>query len=691
MQKSYSNNKSLYALLFVPIILLLCSSSVSAAISSCPEGFLGVAIGAQNSHLFRNDINIGVYDALASEFRAGTDTNITFTLQARDEIVSFQAFPIGNITLSTQLNYTSSRITMRIPQESYGSHIIIVYAEIRHNGANGAVCRTILSYPVTAYYRPLIIEVLPSDNMTISENEIARISLRVQDKDTDASALTYRWFKNGESYDSNSSLFEWITDYESEGDYELLARVTDDKGLYVQKSINLTVLNVNRPPVMRYPISDIVMREDENQKNIDLQVFFIDPDKDILTYEYDITYFEESMNRSSIEDLVEMRMRDQTFMIKRLNPVEARIGAIITATDPYGAYARSNVFVIDILDFNVSTRTLRATAECPLKTECTDWGFCTADAIQTRQCTDTDCHGNQDFYLQKQSCKPEATCYDGIKNCPFGICEEDIDCGGPCEPCRECDHPSCMAIFCPGGCSDGHMCNTNRQCKSLNCHDFECQAATCFDGIRNQGEEGVDCGGPCEPCPTCFDGIQNQGEEGVDCGGPCDRECITLSYIIRNYWGIIPIILSFLILFIIHRMMNNTVVLTRLVRTFRLGSKYNDNREKLIFMKKKLAYAVENPYGNNGASRATYEGLLEELASLLLGKPFFISEQSLSLLKKEKCNYITKKILMNLIERARAQESSLFTVAYPMMIRELRDIANSYARALAYGKATTHL
>jgi len=25
--------------------------------------------------------------------------------------------------------------------------------------------------------------------------------------------------------------------------------------------------------------------------------------------------------------------------------------------------------------------------------------------------------------------------------------------------------------------------------------------------------------------PTCFDGIQNQGEEGIDCGGPCTQLC----------------------------------------------------------------------------------------------------------------------------------------------------------------------
>lgn len=27
------------------------------------------------------------------------------------------------------------------------------------------------------------------------------------------------------------------------------------------------------------------------------------------------------------------------------------------------------------------------------------------------------------------------------------------------------------------------------------------------------------------PVPTCFDNIQNQGEEGIDCGGPCAKVC----------------------------------------------------------------------------------------------------------------------------------------------------------------------
>ena len=39
--------------------------------------------------------------------------------------------------------------------------------------------------------------------------------------------------------------------------------------------------------------------------------------------------------------------------------------------------------------------------------------------------------------------------------------------------------------------------------------------ANCEDGIRNQNETGVDCGGPCDR-DCCHDGIRNLDEEGVD-------------------------------------------------------------------------------------------------------------------------------------------------------------------------------
>ena len=63
-----------------------------------------------------------------------------------------------------------------------------------------------------------------------------------------------------------------------------------------------------------------------------------------------------------------------------------------------------------------------------------------------------------------------------------------------------------------------------------------CQpCATCFDGIKNQDEVDVDCGGVCQPCPDCFDSIQNFGETDADCGGfYCKKRCAAEQRCIRN-------------------------------------------------------------------------------------------------------------------------------------------------------------
>lgn len=73
---------------------------------------------------------------------------------------------------------------------------------------------------------------------------------------------------------------------------------------------------------------------------------------------------------------------------------------------------------------------------------------------------------------------------------------------------------------------------------------------TCFDGIQNQGETGVDCGGPnCDECaPTCEDNMANQDEfspvsltnpnvRGIDCGGENCEPCSTCDDGIQNaHW-----------------------------------------------------------------------------------------------------------------------------------------------------------
>ncbi|CAF1437541.1 unnamed protein product, partial [Rotaria sordida] len=124
------------------------------------------------------------------------------------------------------------------------------------------------------------------------------------------------------------------------------------------------------------------------------------------------------------------------------------------------------------------------------------------------------------------------SCSDGILNQG----EADVDCGGPCAPGKTCEI--------------GQHCNVSTDCTSGTCNSSnQCDGPSCTDGILNQGEADVDCGGPCTPIrtceigqhcnvstdctsgicnstnqcdgPSCSDGILNQGEADIDCGGPC--------------------------------------------------------------------------------------------------------------------------------------------------------------------------
>ncbi len=108
--------------------------------------------------------------------------------------------------------------------------------------------------------------------------------------------------------------------------------------------------------------------------------------------------------------------------------------------------------------------------------------------------------------------------------------ETGIDCGGLCD-----------------GCGADQPCESGNDCLSGVCGDDKrCVVPSCKDGIKNEDETDVDCGGKyCDRCPegqgcenrrdcmdytcfagkcqprTCADGVRNGDEEDIDCGADC--------------------------------------------------------------------------------------------------------------------------------------------------------------------------
>ena len=151
------------------------------------------------------------------------------------------------------------------------------------------------------------------------------------------------------------------------------------------------------------------------------------------------------------------------------------------------------------------------------------------------------------FCTDNNACTTKDACAKGScvgipENCSDGnVCTSD-----DCAPASGCTH-SAVA----GPCEDGNACTLGDLCSSGSC--VSGAPPSCTDGQLDGKETGIDCGGQvgacgypaCKACgnglgcdiaadcvsvvcdlgtcatPTCGDFVQNQGETGIDCGGPC--------------------------------------------------------------------------------------------------------------------------------------------------------------------------
>lgn len=77
----------------------------------------------------------------------------------------------------------------------------------------------------------------------------------------------------------------------------------------------------------------------------------------------------------------------------------------------------------------------------------------------------------------------------------------------------------------PPNCYDGILNNGEQfiDCGGVNCP--LCDPCENFIWEPELGEQWVDCGGECDPCLSSFNGQLDPGEEGIDCGGDTGVDC----------------------------------------------------------------------------------------------------------------------------------------------------------------------
>jgi hypothetical protein len=129
----------------------------------------------------------------------------------------------------------------------------------------------------------------PIGDKFVNEGETLTFPVSASDPDGEALTIVASNLPEGASFDSATNVFSWTPDFTMDGDYsEITFEVTDGLGESDSEQINITVVNVNRLPVIE---AIVVLPETPIQvgSEISASITFSDPDTDdtwVLNYDW---------------------------------------------------------------------------------------------------------------------------------------------------------------------------------------------------------------------------------------------------------------------------------------------------------------------------------------------------------------------------------------------------------------------
>jgi hypothetical protein len=296
---------------------------------------------------------------------------------------------------------------------------------------------------------------------------------------------------------NGTTTFTFYTDYKSAGDYSVMLFARSFPSYYLRTlGWNVTVQNVNRKPFFNITINDYDWYQRNTFRAFYLEDYVFDADVEIGDGD-SLSFRMNNLNGTMISARIDP---DPPYLVTFSQPDSFNGTEIksFTVTDSHGASNVSNNITLTVkpLGSEQVSGIQESTGEETASSMEEEEG--SSGAGKAPPC-------EEEWFCTRWVCKPEnimyRTCYD-LNNCPRGLNKPpEVD---------ECEYvPECY---------DGIQ---NQAEDGIDCGGPCPPCWTCYDRVKNQGEEGIDCGGPCKPCPNCTDGKRNGGETAVDCGGPC--------------------------------------------------------------------------------------------------------------------------------------------------------------------------
>lgn len=314
---------------------------------------------------------------------------------------------------------------------------------------------------------------------TVKAETAYNCTLNGSDGDNAVQNLTYNVsFSNGTLFALNSStgVFNFTPSNSQLGNHTLNFTVEDGSNCSSYEASQIFDLFINRtgnrPPVLVKNLSGVTMTEGEMVSAFFLSAHFTDPDGDTLTYTVSSQSFFAITILSSSEVVINATTCGKSAQV------------IFTAQDPSNETADSNLVTISCTSTAsaaVSSSESTGQRKCVPNVQCYDFTGCSKDGRKTKRCLDENGCGD-DVYIT-------------------------VICKAP-------QQEECLESW---SCSEWGLCLLNNR-HYRTCSD----SSNCKSSKARPVEEE-----PCRFIPSCFDGLKNGDEQGIDCGGSC-KACVLL-------------------------------------------------------------------------------------------------------------------------------------------------------------------
>ncbi|MBU1854829.1 MAG: hypothetical protein KKF89_03845, partial [Nanoarchaeota archaeon] len=446
----------------------------------------------------------------------------------------------------------------------------------------------------------------------------------------------------------------WENYYDYIGNHSINLDVYEDSicgGAVSTLNYQIEVYDYNDKPFLSQQLTDKVIPLNQQVALFSLNSHFKDPERKTLTFTH---------NAVSGMVITVLNSGD----VLALSTTCDSQALTFTATDHGGLTAVSNTITVSV-DCGTAEEGSGDTSSsesggsgggtytpiCVSNWECDPWTKCTLNGTRTRTCIDLN------------ACNPNYFIHEVIEQCEYVPPPE-------CEEFWECtDWSACTpANIQTRECTELNGCGTqdNKPITAIDC----VYEPTCNDGIQNQEETGVDCGGPCLPC------------KNLEIPGSIKEQKTIISSLLLI---LVLIILSLLLVYkYFHKQINSAVIKMLLSFTHKTSKRILLSEEDKKQILESLI-ELEKDAKNNLKKKLIDSSMIgREYLSKIFKTPISISEdllkQYINELKiKEPLNNVLisfhKKIVLVETERIKPSKIELL-----LMIEEIRELIHLTSR-----------